>query len=98
MSEKVNKEQINKAFDAVKTKLEKAMGKYGNKPFSSVYSAMGVLLEEWNEVQQAIHEHKEIHPEVLSEFEDLCVVALWSVASFQSKLGEKQHRIGDVLP
>jgi len=95
MTEKVSKEQINAAFEAVKTKLEKAMEKYGNKPFSSVYSAMGVVLEEWNEVQQAIHEYKEIHPDVLSEFEDLCVVSLWAIVSFQSKLGEEQLHIGD---
>ena len=95
MPEEVNKEQINAAFDTVKAKLEKAMEKYGNKPFSSVYSAMGVILEEWNEVQQAILEYKEVHPDVLSEFEDLCVVSLWAIASFQSKLGEPQPHIGD---
>jgi hypothetical protein len=63
---------IQRELDAVLAKAESALGRYGN--FASTHEALGVMVEEWDELRRAVHANNLV--EVRNECIDLAAVCL----------------------
>jgi hypothetical protein len=74
----INKENIGGAIIQLNEHLSKILVKKGTKTFASRHEVMGLLLEEFNELERA--NHKDDNDEFKYELLDLAATAIFAIA------------------
>lgn len=75
----VSTKALTYALDEAKSELSRRLGQYGYGGFVSSHEMYGVLMEEVNELSEALHSDDQDQFE--SELKDIIVAALFSLAS-----------------
>lgn len=70
------------AFEAFKRAMQKAKGEKGIGGFASTHEILGVIEEEYHELQHAVKDNDP--SEVEAELLDILVASFWGIASMKS--------------
>jgi NTP pyrophosphatase (non-canonical NTP hydrolase) len=75
--------ELNAAFAYVKEKMDRRIQKYGWGSYASAHEALGKLMEEFNELQQAIQKKDSV--EIWMEFADVAIPCIFAIAGLHNK-------------
>jgi len=75
----VSNKALIHALDEAKSELSRRLGQKGFGGFASTHEMFGVLMEEVNELSEALHDNNE--EQFVAELKDIVVAALFSLAS-----------------
>lgn len=76
--ESIKQEFVNRAIDQLKEHLVSILVDKGTKTFASRHEVMGLLLEEFNELERA--NHKDDNKEFKYELLDLAATSIFAIA------------------
>ncbi len=79
----ISKEQALKAACEVNKKLLYRMETKGNKSYASIHEIYGLLHQELNELDEAIHK-RYTDADKIEELKDIAVAAIFGIASIES--------------
>ena len=75
----VSTKALTYALDEARSELSKRLSQKGYGGFASTHEMFGVLMEEVNELSEALHDNDQ--EQFVSELKDIVVAALFSLAS-----------------
>lgn len=75
----VSTKTLQYALDEAKSELSRRLGQKGYGGFTSTHEMFGVLMEEVNELSEALHDNNQ--EQFVAELKDIVVAALFSLAS-----------------
>lgn len=76
--ESIDQDNVSNAINQLNEHLIKILSKKGTKTFASRHEVMGLLLEEFNELERA--NHKDDNDEFKYELLDLAATAIFAIA------------------
>jgi NTP pyrophosphatase (non-canonical NTP hydrolase) len=83
MREQLTEDQIVKAVDRTTCKLASRLAEKGYGTFASSHEILGILREEYIELESAIHQND--YNEIEEELTDIAVGAIFGLACLQEK-------------
>jgi len=75
----VTTEALQYALDEAKSELSRRLSQKGHGGFASTHEMFGVLMEEIDELSEALHDNDQ--EQFVAELKDIAVAALFSLAS-----------------
>ena len=77
----VSTKALQYALDEAKSELSRRLGQKGHGGFASTHEMFGVLIEEVDELSEALHDNDQ--DQFIAELKDIVVAALFSLASMK---------------